>query len=138
MTTQELFKQAQRYGACARLTGQETAAELMNLVFTPHGIEFCTKYNFPTLPVFRTYKSDLAHRHHIYIDSRVELSNVDRVLLVGNTEAVLTYDDPTCSHQVILMHGAKAKIKATGYAVVFVTNAGGEVETDAQDNAKIL
>lgn len=137
-TNRQLYNQAKKLGVCSMFSGKEKTSELMDLVFTPQGIEFCTKYHFPSLPVYRTYKGAEAEEHNIYIDREVSLNNVDRVLLVGDTQAVLTYDDPTKRHEVILMHGAKARIEASGWAVVFVTNAGGVVETEVRDNAKIL
>lgn len=120
------------------LTGKQTNSELMRLIFTPQGIEFCTKYKFPDIDTFRIYKGVEAEQNSIYIDTDTSLHNVEYVLLVGNTNAVLTYDDPTKGHHVILMHGAKAKIKASGYAVVFVNNAEGKVETEISDYAKVL
>lgn len=120
------------------LTGAETTVELMKLIFTPQGVEFCTKFNFPNIHAFRQHKGPEAEQNGIYIDTDTKLHNVEQVLLVGNTNAVLTYDDRTKSHHVILMHGAKAKIKASGYAVVFITNAGGVIEREINDNALIL
>lgn len=138
MTTNKLYNEAKKFGVCSLLTGKETTAELMRLIFTPQGIEFCTKFNFPDINTFLQYKGTEAKQNGIYIDTDTKLHNVEHVLLVGNTNAVLTYDDPTKSHHVILMHGAKAKIKASGYAVVFVNNAGGEIDTQTNDNALIL
>lgn len=120
------------------LTGTETTSELMKLIFTPQGVEFCTKFNFPDIDTFQQHKGSKAEHNGIYINTRVKLRNVEHLLLVGNTNAVLTYDDPAKSYHIILMHGAKAKIKASGYAVVFVTNAGGTVETEISDYARVL
>lgn len=139
MTTEEqIYNQAKKFGACSMLTGEESPDQLMKLIFTPQGIEFCTKFNFPDIDTFQKYKGFEAERNGIYINTDVELHNVECLLLVGNTSAVLTYDDPIKSHHVILMHGAKATIKASGYAVVFVVNAEGTVKTEISDFAKIL
>lgn len=138
MTAQQILQQAKKYGVCSMFTGKETTSELMKLIFTPQGIEFCTKYNFPDINTFRQYKGSEAEQNGIYIDTDATRRNVEYVLIVGDTNAKLTYDDPTKSYHVILMHGAQAKIKASNYAVVFVTNKGGEVEKHASDNALIL
>lgn len=138
MTAQQILQQAKKYGVCSMLTGKETTSELMKLIFTPQGIEFCTKFNFPDIDTFQKYKGFEAERNGIYVNTDVELHNVECLLLVGNTSAVLTYNDPTKSHHVILMHGAKATIKASGYAVVFVVNTGGTVKTEISDFAKVL
>lgn len=137
-TNNQLYNKAKKFGVCSMLTGQETTSELMKLIFTPQGIEFCTQFSFPDIETFRTYKGAQAERNGIYIDTDTELHNVEYVLLVGETNATLTYDDPAKSHHVILMHGAKATIKASDYAVVFVNNAGGEIECEANNNALIL
>lgn len=138
MTSQQILKRAKEYGVCSMLTGRETTEELMRLVFTPQGVEFCTKFNFPDIDTFRHYKGRQAEHSGIYVDADVELHNVERVLLAGDTTATLTYDDPTKSHHVVVMHGAKAKVKASGYAVVFVTNTDGVVEIETEDNALII
>jgi hypothetical protein len=36
------------------------------------------------------------------------------------------------------MQDAKATIRASGYTLVFVYNAGGEIKTDVRDKAKIM
>ena len=61
------------------------------------------------------------------------------MVLVGECHAELEYNDPDKRHQVVLMHGASAHIKASNWAVVFVNNTGGGiVEIEAEDNAKVL
>lgn len=138
MATNKIYDQAKQYGVCSMLTGKETTTELMKLIFTPQGMEFCTKFKFPDIDAFRTYKGAEAEKNGIYIDTDATLHNIEYVLLAGNTYAKLTYDDPVKSYHVILMHGAKATIKASRYAVVFVNNAGGEINTQTSDNAVIL
>ncbi|MEG2492058.1 MAG: hypothetical protein RSA67_05860 [Alistipes sp.] len=138
MTAQEILKQAKPLGVCHRLTGRESTRELMRLVFTPQGIEFCTKHHFPTMEIFREFKGKEAEGNGIFIDTRTEQHNIERVMLVGDTNATLIYDGAAKRYQVVLMHGARAMIKASGYAVVFVTNAGGEVVTDIRDFAMVL
>ena len=61
------------------------------------------------------------------------------IALVGDTQAKLTFSDPTRVHKVVLMHGAKAEITATGYAVVRLINIGNcEVKINKQEHAVIL
>jgi hypothetical protein len=135
---QQVFKEAKRAGVCSLLKGNENAEELMQLLLTPQGIEFCTKNNALSLSTFRRFRGMQATRKGIYIDTLVQAKNLPIVVLVGTTVAELKYDDPNKAHKVILIHGAKAKITASGWAVVFVTNAEGTVEIDVRDNAKIL
>ena len=60
------------------------------------------------------------------------------VILSGSTKAVLSYSGTDQKHIVVLMYGAWAEIRAGNYAVVFVTNAGGEVEIVNDGTALIL
>ena len=136
MNTKELFQKAKELGCCELFHGNEIEDELLKLFLTTQGIEFCTNYNFPAMDDILKFDRLKCEANNIYINSKVSLSNEKRVVLVGNTVAELKYDDPDKGHEVILMHGAKATIRAYGYAVVFVT---GEVATTKVfDHAKIL
>lgn len=119
------------------LRGNESPRELMRLFFTPQGVEFCTKHNFPDMATAREFRGEVAEAFGVYIDAgQIELRNPRQVALIGNTHARLHYDDPHKGHQVIAMHGAKASIAAEGYAVVFI--AGENIEHTTKDHAKVL
>ena len=136
--TKTIYQNASKLGVCSLFKGTESIDELIELFKSPQGIEFCGKHNFPDLPTLRTFRGVQASRLGLFIDTDISRENPAKVILVGNTIATLTYTDPSKRHEVILMHGAKAIIKASGYSVVFVTNNGGEVETHISDHAKIL
>lgn len=137
MVHSKLYQQAKALGVCARLRGNESPRELMHLFFTPQGIEFCTKNNFPKIETVRTFKGELAETFGIYIDAgHIKLVNPARVALIGDTEACLHYDDPSKAHQVVTMHGGRAQITATGYAVVFIT--GENIDHTTTDHGKVL
>ncbi|HEX2920914.1 MAG TPA: hypothetical protein VHO50_07110 [Bacteroidales bacterium] len=138
INVKEIYIKAKEKGVCELFKGTETEDELINLFLTIKGIEFCTKNNFPSLDILRQLHGEKLEKHGIYIDSNVALHNEPMIVLAGNTIADLTYDNGSKGHRVILMHGAKAKITACGWAVVFVTNAGGEVKTDESEKAKIF
>lgn len=116
-----IYKRAKQLDVCSMFTGTENSVELMQLMLTPQGIEFCTKNSFPELPLMREFKGVTAEELGIYIDTDCELNNVPKVILAGNTHAQLNYNDPSKRHEVVLMHGAKAEIRASNWAVVFVT-----------------
>ena len=85
------------------------------------------------------FRGEQASSGGVYINTPVQVKNCSRVALFGrDTVAELEYDDPTKRHEVLIMHGASVKIKASGYAVIFVTNTGGTVETEIRDSAKVL
>jgi hypothetical protein len=136
---QRIYAQAKKAGVCSLLKGHENTDELMNLFFTPQGIEFCSEHNFPGMEELKPFRSRQATRGGFYINTPARLKNPRRVALCGEeTVACLEYNDVSQSHEVVVMHGATAKIKASGYAVVFITNIGGLVETEIKDNAKVL
>lgn len=136
----DIYKAAKQHGyVCPRFQGTENPEQLMRLFLTPQGVEFCQKHNFPDIDTLRTFRGLDAARHGIYIDAgHIVLRNVKQVALIGNTVAELQYDDPAKRHEVILMHGAKAHIVATGWAVVSVVKGNCEVITEIKDRAKIL
>lgn len=136
--TKDIYRKASKLGVCSLFKGSENTDELLRLFMTPQGIEFCGKHNFPDLKTLRTYRGVQASRVGVFIDTNISRENLPKVVLIGDTVAKLTYTDPNKRHEVILMHGAKAIIKASGYAVVFVTNNGGSVEIDISDNAMVL
>lgn len=119
--------------------GTETIEELAALFRTPQGVEFCEVHNFPSIETWR--ELDKAYglaRFGIYVDAgTVSLKNEAHVALIGSTIGELEYDELQ-RHAVMLMHGAAAKINASGHALVFVTNAGGMVDSDTRDFARIL
>lgn len=133
----EFFDIANRLGACSLLKGSENKEELMRLMLTPQGTEFCTKCHFPSLEQLQEFKGKTAESLGIYIDTDTELTNPVKVFLFGNTKALLHFDT-IGRYNVVLMHGAKAEIHASNYAVVFVKNAGGETEIIRDNTAKVL
>lgn len=134
-----LFNMAEKYRACSMFKGTEDIEQIVKLFLSPQGIEFCQDNNFPDIQTLRQFKRYDVERFGVYIDAgRISLNNVRRVMLIGDTEATITCDNQR-RYEVIMMHGAKAEITASGWAVVFITNkCGCEVTTTAKDRAKIL
>lgn len=130
------FETANRLGACRLLHGTENKEDLMRLLLTPQGTEFCTKNNFPSMDQLQWFRGEKAESMGIYIDTDTELTNPAKVFLAGS-KAVLHFDT-IGRYNVILMHGAKAEIHASNYAVIFVNNAGGEVKIDKDNTVRIL
>lgn len=134
----EIMNAALSYGACEKSNGVTDWKSLCWLFFSPQGREFCEENNFPNIEMFRGMK-DHVQEYGVFVDSgEVERKNDANIGLIGKTSADLTYDDNTKVHKVILMHGAKAKIKASNYAVLLLVNISGEVEIDKDDTVVIL
>lgn len=134
-----LFNMAEKYRECCMFKGTEDVEQIVKLFTSTQGVEFCQRYNFPDIKTLRHFKQYNVERFGVYIDAgEISLNNVRRVVLIGDTEATITCDNVR-RYEVIMMHGAKAEITASGWAVVFITNkCGCEVKTIAKDRAKIL
>lgn len=120
---------AQKLRACTMFHGDETLEELVELLFIPRGSEFISRFDFPTLSIFRQFKKYDTQTLGVYIDAgEITLEEAHRVLLVGNTKATLKYSQ-THDNLVIALHGATALIEASGYSVV-------KVEIDRHSKAR--
>ena len=139
MEAKDIIKEAVRLGACAASDGVTDWKSLCWLFFTPQGREFCEDNNFPTIRMFRAVKYSVM-THGVFVDAG-DLTSKNRkdIGLIGKTEATLIYDDNTKVHKIILMHGAKAYIKASNYVVLLIVNVGNcEVIIDKDETVSVL
>ena len=100
----------------------QTTDELAGLLKQPQAIEVCLRFGFPGLQIFRELNvKDAPQRYGIYIDrGAVEINNPQGVIfLIGNTTATITCNELRIYH-IICMHGAKAIVNASGWAMVRV------------------
>lgn len=136
----DIYKQAVKLDTCDKFTGKEDYDKIVQLLLSEQGIEFCLKHNFPTVLEFKKFEKYNPQKDGVFIDAGIiEIKNIPTVFLVGNTEATLIFNNLETNYNVILMHGAKAKIIAENYAVVFVYGGNDEnVEKVIKDNAMIL
>lgn len=79
-------------------------------------------------------------KYGVYVDAGdISLRNNANVGIIGDTVATLEYDDNTIVHKITLMHGAKAIIKASNFAVINLTNVNNcEVDIINDGTARIL
>lgn len=79
-------------------------------------------------------------KYGVYVDAGdIQLKNNVNIGIIGDTDAMLEYDDNTVVHKIILMHGAKATIKASNYSVINLTNVNNCQVTIINDGtAKVL
>lgn len=138
-TVNEIMQSASLLGACAKSNGVSDWKSLTWLFFTPQGREFCENNNFPSLEMFRGMRDNISE-YNILVDAgNITRRNGVNVGLIGNTSAELMYNDNTVVHKVVLMHGAKARIKASDYAVILLVNIGNcEVEIEKDNTVVIL
>lgn len=139
MTVDDIMNKAQLLGACSKSKGVSDWKTISWLFFTPQGIEFCENNNFPKIDDFRMISKNVL-KHGVYVDKgEISLKNEPNIALVGNTEGIVVYDDPTKVHKLVLMHGAKSKIKVKGYSVLRLINIGEcDVQIEKDQTAVIL
>lgn len=132
---------AEKYRQCNMFKGTErTIDELASVFLSTQGLEFCVKYRFPNLATFRLFKTQgVDKKYGVYIDAGViTLKNPERAVLIGRTSATINCDE--CKrHDIVLLHGAKAVINASKWAVASVTaSVGCSFIKNITDNAIIL
>lgn len=130
---------ARKLDACKMFKGDETLEGVVDLMFSPQGAEFLTRYKFPDLATFRRFRKYDPERLGVHIDrGEISLQDEKRVFLVGKTTARLKYT-VTQGNRLVLMHGAKAYIEASGYAIVRIeADDSCEVVVKTNDHAKIM
>lgn len=132
----EIHKKAAKLNSCLLFSGKENFEELISLLLSEQGIEFCLKNNFPELNYFEQFDRQELEKRGVYVNSGiVELENKKQVLLVGNTDAILKYDKVNHAYKVTVMHGATADIEAEGYAVVFTNGVLDSFNIKTSNNA---
>ena len=137
----ELIKrEAKRIGACPLISEIKDKATLVSSFFSPQGREFCEKYKFPSIGLFRQIKPELTDDMCVFVDyGQVHRSNDKDIALVGETCGDLKFDENKYVHKIVLMHGAKAVINASNYAVLLIVNVGGcEVKINKDKTVRIL
>ena len=135
----DILKSASALGACERLDKVKNFHSLTSLFFTPQGLEFCQKNNFPPLEVFRAHKSDVSDCD-IYVDcGSIKLDRRKYICLAGDTSAEIEASGVDFVHTVILMHGARATVNASNYAVLKIVNiSGSEVKINKDKTVVVL
>lgn len=131
---------AKNLGACKLIGEIKDNATLSQSFFSPQGREFCAKYNFPSLDMFRQIKSELTEDMGFFVDfGHLYRSNDGSIALIGETHGELNYNGCTEAYRIVLMHGAKATIKASNYALLQITNIGGcEINIEKDDTVIVL
>ncbi len=125
-------------GACKKINRIQDFPDLIHLMFTPQGIEFCQGHNVPAVEVFRENQSNLQGLE-IYVDAGdITLKGKEYVCLVGDTKATIEASRPQFTHTIILMHGARAKINAKDYAVLNIVNISGEYSVNKDGTVIVL
>ena len=135
----QIHAQAQLLGQCGKFTGSEDLNGIIDLFTSPQGVEFCLAHHFPSLNTLAMFKPFDVHEKGVFINyGGLTISDRHRVVLIGRTAATTTCGD-NVGYGIMLMHGAKAVINASNWAVVSVNaDKGCQVIKNVSGNALIL
>lgn len=113
-----IYQDGKALGACEAFSEAKSVKDIVEQLFSPQGVEFCLKFRFPTLDVYREFDKEELKQNGVYVDcGEIELTDPKRVFLVGDTKAIIRCAK-TQNNNIYLMHGASASIIASGYAIV--------------------
>ncbi|UWG05632.1 MAG: hypothetical protein [Bacteriophage sp.] len=137
--SRSLPNMAEKYRMCDMFKGTEDLQSLIRLFTSPQGMEFCIKHRFPNIATFRLFKPFNPEKYGVYIDAGIiTLRNPGKAVLIGRTSATINCDTLE-RHEIFLLHGAKAFINASGWAVVSVKGSTGcQQIRNVSGNAVIL
>lgn len=87
MSMNNILEEAIKAGACEEhglelIRKAKNIDELINILKTPQGIEFCMKNDFPSKDLLKQYKLEL-RKHNILIEGVNHLKNPQLVILFG-------------------------------------------------------
>lgn len=137
MNAKHVINRAIKIGACSKSNKVTDWRSLVWLFFSPQGREFCKEKNYPSIRTFRSM-SKYIEPYSVYVEKQTDKFNED-VALIGKSESVLRYSGLDRAYKVILMHGAKAVIHVSKYAVVRLENISGSYKIINEDNTgKVL
>lgn len=133
----DLYEAARPLKPCRLFTGQETLKELIQKFKTPQGIEFCLAKDFPQDRFIPELKKHGLEVFDVHIDAgRQTEYNPKCIVLVGNTDFTIFCDTLSHACKIVLMKGARARIKALGYAVVSIeAQEGCKYDVDKSEHA---
>lgn len=135
MDTKELIELIKNMGGCEKLDRCKCKTDILDLLFTPQGMEFCSKYKFPNADICRMFKS--CGSDAVFIDAEdVYEVNAPRLVIAGSTRANLHYS--TCDYrcELIVMDGAQVNVTTSGYGLVFYSLCGGQINIQNTENGK--
>lgn len=136
----KVYEQGVSLGACDSFTEATNIREIIEMLFSPQGVEFCLKRCFPSIELFRQLGAvEDAKPIGVFIDcGDITLTDPQRAFLIGNTHAKVKYT-ATQGNVLYLMHGAKASVTAGGYSVTHIEKDKiSSYTVNKVDNAEIL
>ena len=138
ISVKEIMQKAVSMGACSQSGKATDWKSIVWLFFSPQGREFCRDNNYPSIEMFRSMKEHV-RPYGVYVEESVFLRNEDTGL-VGDCgrQSELSYSGTEKAYKVILMHGARAVIHVSDYAVVRLENISGSFEIINDGTGEVL
>lgn len=124
MDYNKIKSEALALGACDLITGITNFPGLLQLLFTPQGVEFARNTQYPSLKIWREFKALLPPEGYCVDAGEITLENPSRVVLTGNTHARIRYTTPDQRCELLVFEGATAQVEVSGYGVVFWADCG--------------
>lgn len=121
--------QARALEACERLEAVQSERALIDLLFTPQGLEFCQRNDYsPTLEDLKAMAMD--ERVLISPKPRTPIATQQAMAIAGDGDYYLMYRKPTdgLAYTLVLAKGASATLWLGRGALVNVYLIGGESE----------
>lgn len=133
-----LKRDARRNGSCNLINEVNDYKQLVQLFFSAQGLEFCQKYDYPSIDVLRTI-ADKVGGMGMFIDSgSITINSRNHICIAGKTQATILASGVDYVHKIVVMRGASAHIKADNYAVLAITNIGGGCVDIDKDNTVVV
>lgn len=131
MTVNQVMNMAIAKGACSESGKASDWKSLAWLLFTPQGREFCKENSFPSIETWREIKDSMKGELPVRIDCGIIYEEDQKELaLVGNTHADLSYSGSKVKYNLIVMHGAKARVYIKEWAVLHIVSIGSGCEVE--------
>lgn len=139
ITIQSIIGQARRLGACELIDSVQTLDELIALLFSAQGIEFCENTHYPNDAAMRQIQQEIdLTGYGLYTDcGHAQIQNRYNIAIAGNTVAHIKANRNQQVYR-ILIFGGSATIHASNYSVIRVINLGGRYNIINDGTAVIL
>lgn len=138
MKIDDVINQAKNLGVCnewfQHMKQSPNIMTLCQMFF--NGEDWALENNFPTPEILRCFPE--AKQHGLLVDVEYRGEAPQRIAFFGESVAELTAGGYNVS-EIILRQNSKLKIKATGFAKVFITALdNSQIEAKAIDSARIV
>lgn len=122
---QDITQTALELGACDMIRDVRSESELLQVLFTPQGREFCKRNCFPSIRMIDQLQP---HKTMLRLQDPCphELHNPSRIAVVGKLSLPLSisYTKRNRLFRLILIHGAKVTLRIAPHCQVQITEVG--------------